>query len=261
MFGRFTQEGFMQQEVAGWLVSRWKKPVLLALCALSCAGVLDADLKDSKPVVLALFGPPGSGRDLLAVRVSSSYCLPYISCADLLVDYSDEESDMGKKVRECLHGGAEIDDSLLLDLISDRMKRSDCDKGFLLDGFPKTVEQAKLLRQRVSMQFRFVPAYIRSSDEWLVNFHEGRLVCTNCGRVYHTDRSPPKSENECDFCEQELVKRSDDEPETLKERSESYRTKIMPLITYYREEGILVEIDGTKPLEEMLQDVKALVLR
>lgn len=249
----------MQQNATCWLLSYLQKPLVLTLCAMSLAGTIAADAVKTKPVILSLLGPPGSGRDLLAVRVSSSYCLPYISSADLLVDYSDEESSMGKQVRDCLYTGDQVPDTLLIQLLSDRVKRDDCAKGFLLDGFPKTVEQAKILQERFSEQFRFVPVYVRSSDEWLINFHEGRLVCTNCGRVYHTGRSPPKLENECDFCGHALVKRSEDSSDALKGRTESYRTKIVPLITFYKEEGLLIEIDGTKSLEEMMKEVKALL--
>lgn len=239
--------------------------LLGALCALldlsTALQAEDKQAEDKKeqPVILMLLGPPGSGRDLLAVRVSSAYSLPYITCADLLVDYSDEDSDIGKEARQCLHTGSQIPDSLVLRLIADRVKQLDCEKGFLLDGFPKNVEQAKALRSVFERNFHLIAANIHSSDEWLINFHEGRLVCTNCGRVYHTDRSPPKNEDECDFCEQELVQRDDDCPEILKSKSESYRKTILPLLSYFREEKLLSEIDGTKSLEEMMQQVKTLI--
>lgn len=212
----------------------------------------------SRPLILLLLGAPGSGRDALAVKVSSAFSLPYVSTADLLLDYSDEETETGRFTRECLNTG-HIPDDLLLRLISERIKHVDCSKGFLLDGFPKTCEQAKALKVRFSQEYHLVPAYIRTSDEWLINFHEGRLVCTNCGRVYHLDRSPPQHEHECDLCGYELIQRNDDCPETLKKRTETYRDTILPLLTYYSSEKILVEIDGNRPLEEMFQDVKMLI--
>lgn len=212
----------------------------------------------TRPIVLLLLGAPGSGRDALAVKVSSTFSLPYISTADLLLDYSDEESELGRFTRECLNTGR-IPDDLLLKLISQRIKRADCTKGFLLDGFPKTLEQAKALKVRFSQEYRMVPAYIRTSDEWLINFHEGRLICTNCGRVYHLDRSPPHQQDVCDFCGYELIQRNDDCPETLKKRTETYRDTIVPLLTYYTQEKMLVEIDGNRPFDEMFQDVKRLL--
>lgn len=242
----------MQQKTKLWLV--------VVICfLLDVSAVLIAEDKKEQPVILMLFGPPGSGRDLLAVRISSSYSLPYITCADLLLDYSDEESELGREARGVLHTGSQIPDSLVLRLISSRAKQSDCEKGFLLDGFPKTVQQAKALQAAFNTDFRLLPANIRSTDEWLINFHEGRLVCTNCGRVYHTDRSPPKNEDACDFCGQELVQRDDDCPENLKNRSETYRATILPLLDYYREVKLLTEIDGTKSLDEMMQEVKSLM--
>lgn len=251
--GLLLKRGPMQQKTKLWL--------LVTICFFfDVSGRLTAEENKDKPVILMLIGPPGSGRDLLAVRVSSSYSLPYIACTDLLLDYSDEDSEIGKEARRCLHTGAQIPDSLILKLISERAKNADCEKGFLLDGFPKSVEQATALKNGLGSQFRLLAVNIQSSDEWLINFHEGRLVCTNCGRVYHTDRSPPKNESECDFCGQELVRRDDDCAENLKVRSESYRATVLPLLAYFRQQGLLTDIDGTKSLEEMMQEVKALMV-
>ncbi len=216
------------------------------------------DAVKTRPLILLLLGAPGSGRDALAVKVSSTFSLPYISTADLLLDYSDDDSDTGRITRECLNTGR-IPDELLLKLIADRIKRSDCSKGFLLDGFPKTAEQAKALKVKFIQNYRMMPIYLRASEAWLINFHEGRLVCTNCGRVYHLDRSPPHNEQECDLCGSALIQRKDDCPETLKKRTENYQDTILPLLSYYTQEKMLIEIDGDRPLEEMFQDVRILI--
>jgi len=229
----------------------------LWLLVLACPAIADEAVKN-RPIILLLLGPPGSGRDALAVKISSSFALPYISTADLLLDYSDEESEIGRYTRKCLNTG-DIPDDLLLKLISERIKRTDCRKGFLLDGFPKTEAQAMALKVRFNQEYTLVPAYIRTSDAWLRTCHEGRLVCTNCGRVYHQDRSPPQSEGECDLCGYELTQRSDDCPEMLKKRTETFRDNIKPLLTYYSVEKTLVEIDGDRSFEEMFQDVKMLI--
>ncbi len=211
-----------------------------------------------RPLILLLLGAPGSGRDALAVKVSSSFSMPYISAADLLLDYSDDDNDVGRLTRECLNTG-HIPDELLLRLISERTKRQDCRKGFLLDGFPKTAEQAKALKVRFSQEYRMLPVYIRTSEKWLLTCHEGRLVCTNCGRVYHLDRSPPQNEQVCDICGYELTRRTDDCPETLKKRTEHFRDTILPLQSYFSVEKMLVEIDGDRPFEEMFIDIKTLI--
>ncbi len=242
-------------EVLGCMQSVSHYIVLLLL--LVSPALADEAVKN-RPIILLLLGVPGSGRDALAVKVSSSFSLPYISTADLLLDYSDQETETGRFTRECLNTGR-IPDDLLLKLISERIKRDDCKRGFLLDGFPKTADQARALKARFSQQYCMLPAYIRTSDEWLLNFHEGRLVCTSCGRVYHLDRSPPARQNECDLCGYELIQRSDDCPETLKKRTESYRDTILPLLTYYSTEKMLVEIDGERPFDDMFQDVKMLI--
>lgn len=220
--------------------------------------VMAEDTTKSRPLMLLLHGAPGSGRDALAVKVSSTFGLPYISTADLLLDYSDNETETGRFTLECLNKGC-IPDDLLLGLIAERINHADCAKGFLLDGFPKTPEQAKALKGRFGKEYCMVPAYIRTSDAWLITFHEGRLVCTSCGRVYHLDRSPPHNDQECDLCGYELTQRSDDCAETLKKRTESFRQSIQPLLNYYSSEKILVEINGDRPLEEMFQDVKRLI--
>ena len=228
--------------------------LFLLLASPACA----EDTVKVRPIILLLLGAPGSGRDALAVKISSSFSLPYISAADLLLDYSDDESDTGRLTRECLNTGC-IPDDLLLRLISERLRHKDCSKGFLLDGFPKTPEQAKAFKVRFSREYRLLPTYIRTSDEWLMNVHEGRLVCTNCGRVYHLDRSPPQNEQECDLCGYELIQRNDDCPETLKKRTEIYRDTILPLLSYYTTEKMLIEIDGNRSFDEMFQDVKTLI--
>jgi adenylate kinase len=230
----------------------------MLLCCLTSVVTCD-EAEEQKPIILLLLGPPGSGRDVLAVKVTSSFSIPYISTADLLLDASDDESDTGRQTRDSLQKGS-ISDELLLRLITDRVKRPDCAKGFLLDGFPKSSKQAQELNEQFHSKFRVLPAYLRTSDEWLINFHEGRLVCTNCGRVYHLDRSPPRNEDLCDLCGYELIQRHDDCPETLKKRTEGYRECIMPLLTYYRQEKLLVEIDGNRSLDEMFQDVKLLLV-
>jgi len=214
----------------------------------------------SKPVILLLLGPPRSGRDLVSVKVSNTFSLPYVSCADLLLDYSDDETDLGKKIRECLHAGALISDALLLELISERLKEGlDCKNGFLLDGFPRTSEQARALKERFQSVYKMLPIYIASSDDWIVHFHKARLVCTNCGRVYHLNKAPPKNPEYCDFCHEKLQQRNDDSPETLKKRTEKYRFAISDLVSFYEKEGMLIQIDGTKSVDEMLQSIKVIL--
>lgn len=230
----------------------------LLVCLIVTCPALAEEISELRPIIFMLLGPPGSGRDVLAVKISSSYSLPHISTADLLLDYSDEESETGRITRDCLNNGT-IPDELLLRLIIDRVRRTDCVRGFLLDGYPQTLDQARALKTQFGIKFRLLPTYIRTSDKGLVNFHEGRLVCTNCGRVYHLDQSPPHNEDLCDLCGHELTQRIDDAPEHRQKLFESYRNKVQPLLTYYSQEGLLVEIEGNRSSEEMFQDVRMLL--
>lgn len=255
-----TSGSFTKSELSKNEPSRSMRSIVLHLmcCLVMACPLCGDDATESRPIILMLLGAPGSGRDVIAVRISSTYSLPHISTADLLLDYSEEESETGRITRDCLNNG-NIPDELLLRIITDRVRRTDCLGGFLLDGFPKTPEQAKALKSQLGVKYRLLPTYIRTSDEWLANFHEGRLVCTNCGRVYHLDRSPPQNEERCDLCGYELTQRNDDAPEYRKKLFENYRAKIVPLLTFYSQEGLLVEIDGNRPLDEMYQDVRVLL--
>jgi len=232
--------------------------IQLFFCLILTCPALADESSEMRPIILMLLGPPGSGRDVLAVKISSAYSLPHIATADLLLDYSEDESETGRITRDCLNSGS-IPDELLMRLIADRVRRTDCLRGFLLDGFPQTLDQARALKAQFGIKFRLLPTYIRTSDKGLVNFHEARLVCTNCGRVYHLDHSPPQHEELCDLCGYELTQRNDDAPEHRQKLYEGYRSKVQPLLTYYSQEGLLVEIEGNRSFEQMFQDVRMLL--
>jgi adenylate kinase len=231
----------------------------LLLSLFSSNSLLASTSGETLPVIVILLGPPGSGRDALAVKLSNSFSLPYISCADLLLDYCDDESARGKEIRECLHAGLTISDELMLRLIAERVKSLDCVNGFLLDGFPRSFEQAKALSLQFKETHSFFPAYIRASDEWLISHHKGRLVCTRCGRVYHIDQSPPQNTALCDFCGSSLTQRYADSQESIKRQCENYRFSSLPIITFYSEEGSLVEVNGNRVFDEILQEIKNLI--
>lgn len=213
-----------------------------------------------RPLVIIVFGPPGSGRDALVVKLSNSLSIPYISTADLLLDHSDDETEFGKKAKECLLQGLPIPDEMLLDLIKKRAQETDAKKGFLLDGFPRSPEQAEALDKLFRPTHTFFTASIRVSDDWLISHHESRLICTQCGRVYHLQESPPQNTTSCDFCGSELSQRDEDCQENIKKQCENYRQHMAPLLSLYSQKGMCVEVDGTRPFDDILQDIKSQIL-
>jgi adenylate kinase len=240
-------------------------PYVLFIVVFFLAGIhAQADetvtVPDERPLVMLLFGPPGSGRDALAVKLSNTVALPYVSCADLLLDQSDDDTELGRKTRECLLAGEPVPDDVIQQLLKKRATQSDMAKGFVLDGFPRNLEQAKLLQDTFSRTHRFFVVSIRVTDDWIISQSEARLVCTECGRVYHLQQSPPQNQAICDFCDSVLVQRDADSQENVKKQCDSYRQRMLPIIKFYTEKGLLVEVSGDRSFEDVLQDLKTLTL-
>ena len=233
---------------------------IVVFCLLGLRAEADDQVNDERPLILLLFGPPGTGRDALVVKLSNTVSLPYISCADLLLDESDDDTALGKKTRECLLVGKTVPDELILDLLKKRICHSDMTRGFILDGFPRSLEQAQLLQNTLSLTHRFFVASIRVTDDWLISDREARLVCTECGRVYHLQQSPPQNQAICDFCDSVLVQRDEDSQENVKKQCESYRQQMLPIIQFYSEKKLLVEVSGDRPFEDVLQELKTLTI-
>ena len=200
---------------------------------------------------IVLLGPPGAGKGTQAQIICEKFDLAHISSGDLFRENLKNETELGKLAQSYMSRGELVPDDVTIAMVRDRLNREDCRQGALFDGFPRTPAQADAL-QRMLQEFAgsvaLVP-YIAVPEEILIERLSGRWTCRANGHVFHEKYNPPAVPGVCDYDGSELYQREDDKPETVKNRIAVYQQQTAPLITYYREKGLLVEIDGTKPIE------------
>ena len=203
-------------------------------------------------LVAILLGPPGAGKGTQAKRVESEFRVPHISTGDILRDHVARGTDLGRQAREYMDRGELVPDRLIIDLIADRIDQPDAVEGFLLDGFPRTIQQAvaldELLRH-MSLELDAV-ALIDVEDEQLISRISGRYLCRECGRDTNVAGLDPLPDS-CPQCGGELYQRDDDTAETVRNRLEVYRTQTAPLIEYYKGESVLRRVDGLGSVDEV----------
>ncbi|WP_321991957.1 adenylate kinase [Marispirochaeta aestuarii] len=198
---------------------------------------------------LVFLGPPGAGKGTVAVKVSEELGIPHISTGDLFRKAIKNQTDLGKKVKSILDSGELVPDDLTVALVEERLNQGDTGKGFILDGFPRTIPQAEALDTISTLQ---MAVNFSVADEVLVDRLSGRRVCKNCGATYHVKFAPPRKEGICDSCGGELYTRQDDAPEAIKNRLQVYYRQTQPLIDYYKEKGIRTDIDAAGSPEQVL---------
>lgn len=208
---------------------------------------------------IVLLGPPGAGKGTQASAIVSKYSIPHISTGDIFRENIKNGTELGKKAKEYMNKGLLVPDELVVSIVKDRLTKEDCKDGFLLDGFPRTVKQAEALDDELkAMNLKLDKVInIEVGKEILIERAVGRRICKNCGATYHVKFSPPKEENTCDKCGAELYQRDDDKVETVEKRIEVYTKQTQPLIDYYDKKGLLLNIDGTKSIEEVFNDIVA----
>jgi adenylate kinase len=208
-------------------------------------------------VNIILFGPPGAGKGTQAQILEKRFGLLQISTGDMLREHVAKGTELGLKAKEYMEKGQLVPDEIILSMVKERLSQPDAQKGFILDGFPRTVAQAEALDkmlEEMGRKIEFVLALIVPDDE-LVTRLTGRRTCKNCGMMYHIKFKPPKVEGKCDVCGGELYQRPDDNEETVRNRLKVYHESTAPLIEYYKNKGVLFEIDGTKSIEEITQEI------
>ncbi|MGP1439244.1 MAG: adenylate kinase [Treponema sp.] len=196
-------------------------------------------------------GPPGAGKGTLALEVSKLYDIVHISTGDLFRSAIKNGTELGRKIKAVIESGALVSDDLTVELLKERLKKDDWKKGFILDGFPRTIAQAEALSKLVELDYVI---NLDISDEEVIERLSGRRVCSKCGQSFHIKFMKPKLENICDSCGESLITREDDKREAIEKRLKTYAEQTYPLIEYYKEKGLLVDIDARPSTAEILKD-------
>ena len=207
---------------------------------------------------LILLGPPGAGKGTQASSIVAEYGITHISTGDIFRHNIKNETELGKKVKSYLDNGQLVPDELTIDLVWDRLSNDDCKNGFLLDGFPTTINQAEALKKGLEERALKLDRVINIDVDKniLVKRLSGRRVCKNCGETYHVDNKPTSKDSVCDKCSGEVIQRADDNEKTVLDRIEVYEKQTFPLIDFYKNLGLILTVDGTLPIEDVFSQIK-----
>jgi len=200
---------------------------------------------------VVLLGPPGAGKGTQAKLLEDRFAARQISTGDILRKAVAEQTPLGKQASEYIRRGELVPDRLIIDLVADRLKEKDCEQGFVLDGFPRTIAQAQSLEEILKKMGRGLDCVlsVQVPDKLIVERLSGRRTCKGCGALYHLVFDPPKTVGTCNRCGGELFQRDDDREETVTNRLKVYDDQTAPLVSYYRERSLLREIDGVGEVE------------
>lgn len=214
------------------------------------------DISTTTQNIVILLGPPGSGKGTQAVKLTQELHIPHISTGDLFRDNIKGNTELGIRAKTFMDAGKLVPDEVVLDMLFDRISHPDCEKGFLLDGFPRTIPQAEAFEAYVVKAHARVIAFnLEVPDAVIVERAAGRLTCKSCGNVHNKSFSPPAVEGACDKCGGELIQRTDDKPEVVLERLKVYHEQTKPLIQYYKTKKVLDSFDGTKSPSAIFADL------
>jgi adenylate kinase len=214
-----------------------------------------------KPKYIILVGPPASGKGTQAARLREMLKLPHVASGDLFRENLKNETELGLQARGYMDCGELVPDDVTIAMVMERLSRSDCASGAILDGFPRTIAQAEALDRALAEQgYKIsVVLYVAAADEVLIERVSGRRLCRLCGESYHVRFNPPRQPGACDNDGGELYQRDDDKPETVRKRLQVYWEQTSPLIDYYCSQGVLVEINGDQPIDAVTADLRAAI--
>lgn len=197
---------------------------------------------------IVIIGPPGVGKGTYAGILSNKYIIPKISVGDLFRRAIKDETKLGKKIKDYVSSGNLVPDETVIELVKNRLEEDDCKRGFLLDGYPRTVAQAEAMEKfkKIDVALNFI-----APDEVIMSRISGRRTCSKCGAIYHIKNIPPNVEGICDRCGGKLIQRSDEKPEVVKNRLVVYREKTKPVVDYLKNKGLLFDIDANYNIDEI----------
>lgn len=210
---------------------------------------------------IIMLGAPGAGKGTQAKMLAEKYAIPHISTGDIFRANIKNGTQLGKKAKEYMDQGLLVPDELTCDLVVDRIQKEDCANGYILDGFPRTIPQAKALDEALKKLGTKMDYAINVDvpDSNIVNRMGGRRACVGCGATYHIVYNAPKKADVCDTCGEKLILRDDDQPETVQKRLRVYHDQTQPLIEYYDAAGILKTVDGTVDMEEVFSSIVSIL--
>lgn len=215
----------------------------------------------SDSLIIILLGPPGSGKGTQAVMLSATLKIPHLSTGDLFRANIAQNTDLGRKAKVFINEGQLVPDELVLEMLFSRVQEPDCYKGYLLDGFPRTIAQAEALDLKITSQSPMLVLNLHVRDEVVIKRIEGRLSCEHCGYIQNKYFSKPRCEGLCDQCGGPLFQRSDDREDVVRERLKVYYHQTEPLIEYYSKKKLLASIDGERSSDLIFQDLFGLVTK
>lgn len=210
------------------------------------------------PSIVIFLGAPGAGKGTQAARLSAARSLPHVSTGDLFRENLKGNTPLGQRARSFMDSGRLVPDELVLEMLFERVARPDCERGYVLDGFPRTLPQAEAFGARLGAT-RPIVINVRVADAVISERITGRLTCRACGHVQHRKSSPPRKPGVCDRCQGELYQRADDAPAVVAERLRVYHDQTAPLIGYYRAQGVLRDVEGERTPDAVFADVESIV--
>ena len=206
---------------------------------------------------IIMLGAPGAGKGTQAIMIAEKYGIPHVSTGDIFRANIKNNTPLGQEAKTYMDKGALVPDELTVKILLDRVAKDDCKNGYVLDGFPRTLVQADVLKDALNKLNDSIDYAINVDvpDENIIKRMSGRRACLKCGATYHIEHVPPKKEGICDNCGEALVLRDDDKPETVQKRLSVYHEQTQPLIEYYNKEGILKNVDGTQDMNKVFEDI------
>jgi len=209
---------------------------------------------------IIMLGPPGAGKGTQARMIGEALNYPHISTGDMLREALKNETDLGKKARVFMDAGTLVPDELVNAIVAERLAQDDCRRGFILDGYPRTIAQAECLQALFSRDRASVLTLgIEVADEVLIERLSSRWTCPSCGKMFNARQDPSKMNGRCDVCRTALVQRKDDSAEVIAERLQIYHRTTKPLVRYYRERGAYAKVNGDKPADEVFSSIRGML--